>query len=120
MNIRITKRLPIFETAGGHYRFHDPGPDVPHSKGSGAKISPERQKQIDALESGEYTGGKSTKGPEKEPSVSYGKVYPTRTIDLKTEGHIIDKVRDLRTRLSNRLKKDGNFAYSEVDIPGID
>ncbi|WP_342418693.1 deaminase domain-containing protein [Paenibacillus sp. FSL H8-0168] len=119
MNIRITKRLPIFETAGGHYRFHDPGPDVPHSKGSGAKISPERQKQIDALESGEYTG-KSTKGPEKEPNVSYGKVYPTRTIDLKTEGHIIDRVRDLRTRLSNRLKKDGNFAYSEVDIPGID
>lgn len=119
MNIRITKRLPIFETAGGHYRFHDPGPDVPHSKGSGVKISPERQKQIDALESGEYTG-KSTKGPEKEPNVSYGKVYPTRTIDLKTEGHIIDRVRDLRTRLSNRLKKDGNFAYSEVDIPGID
>ncbi|MNW40991.1 phage late control protein GPD [compost metagenome] len=119
MNFRITKRLPIFETAGGHYRFHDTSPDVPHSKGSGAKISPERQKQIDALESGEYTG-KSTKGPEKEPNVSYGKVYPTRTIDLKTEGHIIDRVRDLRTRLSNRLKKDGNFAYSEVDIPGID
>ncbi|WP_431087540.1 contractile injection system protein, VgrG/Pvc8 family [Paenibacillus sp. 8b26] len=66
MNIRITKRLPIFETAGGHYRFHDPGPDVRHSKGSGAKISPERQKQIDALESGEYTG-KSTKGTGEVP-----------------------------------------------------
>lgn len=64
MNIRITRRSPIFETAGGHYRFHDPGPDVPHSKGSGAKISPERQKQIDALESGEYTG-KGNKGTEK-------------------------------------------------------
>ncbi|MBE0339387.1 HNH endonuclease [Paenibacillus sp. 23TSA30-6] len=63
MNISITKRLPIFETAGGHYRFHDPGPDVPHSK-AGAKITPERQKQIDALESGEYTG-KSTKTLEK-------------------------------------------------------
>lgn len=66
MNIRITKRSPIFATAGDHYRLHDPGPDVPHSKGSGAKISPERQKQIDALESGEYTG-KSTKGTGEVP-----------------------------------------------------
>ncbi|SEJ60022.1 Phage late control gene D protein (GPD) [Paenibacillus polymyxa] len=72
MNIRLTKRSPIFATAGGHYRFHDPGPDIPHSKGSGAKISLERQKQIDALESGEYTG-KSTKGtgnvPESIPTL---------------------------------------------------
>ncbi|MCC3382259.1 contractile injection system protein, VgrG/Pvc8 family [Paenibacillus farraposensis] len=64
MNIRITKRSPILATDRGHYRFHDPGPDVPHSKGSSAKISPERQKQIDALESGEYSG-KSTKGTGK-------------------------------------------------------
>ncbi|WP_289306543.1 deaminase domain-containing protein, partial [Paenibacillus terrae] len=118
MNIRITKRSPILATAGGHYKFHDLGPDVPRSK-AGAKVSPERQKQIDALESGEYTG-KSNKGTGKEPDVSYGKVYPTRQIDLEAEGHIIDRVRDLRGRLSNRLKEDGNFAYSEVDIPGID
>ncbi|MGG1615269.1 EndoU domain-containing protein, partial [Paenibacillus sp. NRS-1781] len=60
MNIRITKRSPILATAGGHYKFHDLGPDVPHSK-AGAKVSPERQKQIDALESGEYSG-KDNKG----------------------------------------------------------
>ncbi|MGG1619696.1 CdiA family toxin C-terminal domain-containing protein, partial [Paenibacillus sp. NRS-1781] len=64
MNIRITKRSPILATDRGHYKFHDPGPDVPHSKGSGAKISPERQKQIDALESGEYSG-KGNKGTGK-------------------------------------------------------
>ncbi|MDY8025132.1 contractile injection system protein, VgrG/Pvc8 family [Paenibacillus polymyxa] len=65
MNISITKRLPIFETAGGHYRFHDLGPDAPRSK-AGGKVSLERQKQIDALESGEYTG-KSTKGKGNVP-----------------------------------------------------
>ncbi|MGZ0042379.1 contractile injection system protein, VgrG/Pvc8 family [Paenibacillus ottowii] len=85
MNIRITKRSPIFATAGDHYRFHDSGHDIPHSKGSGAKISPERQKQIDALESGEYTG-KSTKGTGK----------------TKTD---YDK---LKKRLSERYKKFAN------------
>ncbi|BFH60398.1 hypothetical protein [Paenibacillus azoreducens] len=61
MNIRITKGSPLLATEGGHYRFHDLGPDAPHSKGSGPHISPERQKQIDALESGEYSG-KGSKG----------------------------------------------------------
>ncbi|WP_223264069.1 hypothetical protein [Paenibacillus sp. IHB B 3084] len=67
MNIRITKRSPILATAGGHYKFHDLGPDIPRSK-AGAKITPERQKQIDALESGEYTG-KSNKGTGKPLNV---------------------------------------------------
>ncbi|MGG1618401.1 hypothetical protein [Paenibacillus sp. NRS-1781] len=51
-------------TNAGRYLFHDLDPDVPHSKGAGSKVSPERQKQIDALESGEYSG-KNTKGTEK-------------------------------------------------------
>ncbi|URJ59060.1 deaminase domain-containing protein [Paenibacillus polymyxa] len=55
---------------------------------------------------------------DKETNVSYGKVYPTRTIELKTDGHIVDRVRDLRAKLSNRLK-NVNFSYFEVDIPGI-
>ncbi|KAF6625090.1 hypothetical protein H6F38_27415, partial [Paenibacillus sp. EKM208P] len=122
MNIRITRRSPIFETAGGHYRFHDPGPDVPHSKGSGAKISPERQKQIDALESGEYTGGKSTKGPGNGNGIlETNKKFPTRTINLQNEAQIIDRVAELKGRLSNSaLNKSGsNFGYMEVDIPNI-
>ncbi|AKG33341.1 contractile injection system protein, VgrG/Pvc8 family [Paenibacillus durus] len=44
-------------TAGGHWSFHDLGPDLhPTSKGSGGNLSPERQRQKNALESGEYTG----------------------------------------------------------------
>ncbi|WP_307723389.1 deaminase domain-containing protein, partial [Brevibacillus parabrevis] len=55
-----------------------------------------------------------------DSNVSYGKVFPTRKIDLDTEGHIIERVRELRSKLSNRLKDELNFAYSEVDIEGMD
>ncbi|MFC9712515.1 deaminase domain-containing protein [Paenibacillus sp. NPDC056933] len=54
------------------------------------------------------------------PKVSHGKVFPTRVIDLETEGFIIDKVKVLRSKLSNRIKGDLNFAYAKVEIEGID
>ncbi|WP_235332655.1 contractile injection system protein, VgrG/Pvc8 family [Paenibacillus polymyxa] len=98
MNIRITRRSPILGTAGDHYRFHDPGPDVPHSKGSGAKISPERQKQIDALESGEYTG-KSTKGT--------GKIKYDYT-----------KITEVEERIRHESKEHGQFFDKDGNLIG--
>ncbi|GED59198.1 hypothetical protein ABER61_25230 [Brevibacillus formosus] len=61
-----------------------------------------------------------TEGTGKVPNVSHGKVFPTRVIDLETEGFIIDKVKVLRSKLSNRIKGDLNFAYAKVEIEGID
>ncbi|WP_161487903.1 contractile injection system protein, VgrG/Pvc8 family [Paenibacillus glacialis] len=78
MNIRVTKRPPIPATAGGHWSFHDQGPKPHTSKGSSGHISPERQKQIDALESGEYTG-KSSKGTGDVPMLST--TLPSRVPD---------------------------------------
>lgn len=46
-------------------------------------------------------------------------MFPTRLIDLETEGHIIDRVRELRSKLSNRIKGDLNFAYAKVEIEEI-
>ncbi|RID89381.1 transposase [Peribacillus asahii] len=48
-----------------------------------------------------------------------GKVYPTRKIDTATEAHIIDRVKELRGKLTSRYKKSGNFAVAEVDVSGI-
>ncbi|QLG39529.1 hypothetical protein HW560_16455 [Paenibacillus sp. E222] len=47
--------------------------------------------------------------------------FPTRQIDPDAEGHIIQRVSELKSRLSNgALNKSGsNFAYAEVDISGI-
>ncbi|MFS0854718.1 deaminase domain-containing protein [Paenibacillus taichungensis] len=61
-----------------------------------------------------------TEGTGNVPNVSHGKVFPTRVIDLETEGFIIDKVKVLRSKLSNRIKGDLNFAYAKVEIEGID
>ncbi len=44
--------------------------------------------------------------------------YPTRAIDPATEGHMIDRVRELRSSLTSDFKKSGNFALAEVDIIG--
>ncbi|HHY2690736.1 TPA: deaminase domain-containing protein [Bacillus cereus] len=49
-----------------------------------------------------------------------GKVYPTREIDTATEAHIIDRVKELRGKLTSGYKKSGNFALAEVDVKGID
>ncbi|WP_088351256.1 deaminase domain-containing protein [Bacillus cereus] len=49
-----------------------------------------------------------------------GKVYPTREIDIATEAHIIDRVKELRGKLTSGYKKSGNFALAEVDVKGID
>jgi hypothetical protein len=47
--------------------------------------------------------------------------FPTRQIDPDAEGHIIQRVSEVKSRLSNgALNKSGsNFAYAEVDISGI-
>ncbi|MBD8501248.1 deaminase domain-containing protein [Paenibacillus arenosi] len=47
--------------------------------------------------------------------------FPTRLIDPDAEGHIIQRVSELKTRLSNgALNKSGsNFAYAEIYITGI-
>ncbi|WP_263560679.1 deaminase domain-containing protein [Paenibacillus polymyxa] len=132
MNIRLTKRSPIFATAGGHYRFHDPGPDIPHSKGSGAKISPERQKQIDALESGEYTGKSSKRlGEKRLPNEVINRLYEkTQNIrnDLNEEIEIIRNSNEYkslsktqRDKLDRKLRKlsSGNVAVADTSIPGI-
>ncbi|MEW4371841.1 deaminase domain-containing protein [Paenibacillus kandeliae] len=44
--------------------------------------------------------------------------YPTRAIDPATEGHMIDRVRELRSSLTSGLKRGGNFALAEVNIIG--
>jgi hypothetical protein len=64
----------------------------------------------------------NSKGTEGtgNPNVSTEKVFPTRRIDLNKETHILDRVSELRGKLSNRLKDELNFAYSEVEITGID
>ncbi|WP_405159411.1 deaminase domain-containing protein [Paenibacillus sp. FSL H8-0283] len=41
-------------------------------------------------------------------------------LDPKKEAHILDRVGELRSKLSNRLKDELNFAYPVVDITGID
>ncbi|WP_342415074.1 deaminase domain-containing protein [Paenibacillus sp. FSL R10-2782] len=131
MNIRITKRSPILATAGGHYKFHDLGPDVPRSKAD-AKISPERQKQIDALESGEYSG-KSTKGTGENrlPNQTIDSLYEKTQNVRGNFNREIEKIRNSdeyknlsktqRDKLDRKLRKlsSGNVAVADVSIPGI-
>ncbi|MBC6309289.1 hypothetical protein HCJ66_06945 [Listeria sp. FSL L7-1582] len=45
--------------------------------------------------------------------------FPTRTIDLATESHIVDSVRDFRGSLPSRYKKSGNVAFADAKIEGI-
>ncbi|MDU5146162.1 MAG: deaminase domain-containing protein [Paenibacillus dendritiformis] len=64
--------------------------------------------------------GKGKDIPNTIEAVSYGKVYPTRQLDVARDRYIIDKVKEYKSKLSNTLlKKDGNFAYADVDIQGI-
>lgn len=70
------------------------------------------QESIQRVEKGIETG----KGVAK----SSGKVYPTRQIDPVKEAHIIDRVKELRGKLTSGYKKSGNFALAEVDVNGID
>ncbi|MBO1627434.1 hypothetical protein J4P90_19800 [Bacillus sp. SY8(2021)] len=49
-----------------------------------------------------------------------GKVYPARQIDPVAEAHIIDRVKELRGKLTSGYKKPGNFSLAEVDVKGID
>lgn len=102
MNIRITKGSPLLATEGGHYRFHDLGPDAPHSKGPGPHISPERQKQIDALESGEYTGKGGKGSGEFEGTLKGEKVVLK---DVKTQEIVYNKRAPEDTA---QLRKDFN------------
>ncbi|SFD38636.1 The BURPS668_1122 family of deaminases [Bacillus sp. 491mf] len=48
------------------------------------------------------------------------KVYPTRKIDSVAEAHIIDRVKELRRKLTSGYEKSENFALAEVDVNGID
>ncbi|MGG2921566.1 deaminase domain-containing protein, partial [Brevibacillus parabrevis] len=91
----------------GHSHHDEP---VTDKKGNDANKNQSHEK--------EKAGAEGTGKPDS--NVSYGKVFPTRKIDLDTEGHIIERVRELRSKLSNRLKDELNFAYSEVDIEGMD
>ncbi|WP_260449135.1 deaminase domain-containing protein [Listeria booriae] len=45
--------------------------------------------------------------------------FPTRIIDMATESHIVDSVRDFRGSLPSKYKKSGNVAFAEVRIEGI-
>jgi hypothetical protein len=105
MNIRITKGSPLLATEGGHYRFHDLGPDAPHSKGSGPHISPERQKQIDALESGEYSG-KGGKGTGEITRIG------SRSVEES-----LDKINEIRQ--ANNIGGKRNIAFAEYEIDGL-
>jgi len=60
-------------------------------------------------------GGKG----DKDVNKGTGKVYPTRQIDSVTEAHIIDRVKELRGKLSSKYKKSGNFALAEVDVNSL-
>ncbi|WP_052410032.1 DNA/RNA non-specific endonuclease [Paenibacillus durus] len=84
-------------TAGGHWNFHGQGPDLhPTSKGSG-DLSPERQRQKNALESGEYTG-RSAEGTGKT-ALNYGDQY--------------DKIGNKKVLKSDVEYTDGNgYKYS--------
>ncbi|BFH60401.1 hypothetical protein PAJ34TS1_09930 [Paenibacillus azoreducens] len=120
MNIHITKRSLISATAGDHYRFHDLGPDAPHSKGSGPHISPERQKQIDALESGEYSG----KGGKGTGELVFKSDYDDHLINVKnfnrdtskgiTGGHNMDYFRNVEQL------DDVDFIHRVTPHPTID
>ncbi|MGC5775259.1 hypothetical protein J4O75_23335 [Paenibacillus pabuli] len=44
----------------------------------------------------------------------------TRKVDLVADAYIVERVSELKSRLSNTvLKKGGNFGYAEVDIPTL-
>ncbi|TDX89458.1 UNVERIFIED_CONTAM: putative deaminase of polymorphic toxin system [Lysinibacillus xylanilyticus] len=64
-----------------------------------------------------------TKVAHKDNGVSYGKVFPTREIDMKNEGYILDRATEYKKLVSNTLLKKrggGNFGYAEVNISGLD
>ncbi|MGV2881905.1 hypothetical protein [Paenibacillus taichungensis] len=65
--------------------------------------------------------GTKVRDGDTEGTGNGGDWFPTRQIDPDAEGHIIQRVSELKSRLSNgALNKSGsNFAYAEVDISGI-
>ncbi|BFH60404.1 CdiA family toxin C-terminal domain-containing protein [Paenibacillus azoreducens] len=117
MNIRITKRSPLLATEGGHYRFHDLGPDAPHSKGSGSHISPERQKQIDALEPGEYTG-KSSTGTGKGLSETISRDNKDLFEHL-TDGHGIGRGRNVSVKGAHNISGFYKTIDTEAEKYGL-
>ncbi|WP_342436454.1 deaminase domain-containing protein [Paenibacillus sp. FSL L8-0436] len=120
MNISVKRLSPDPATAAGRWQFHDLEPYSSRSKGPDTPLTPERQRQKDALESGEYSGRAGGTGKD---TIDVNKKFPTRSIDMDTEGYIIDRVAELKQRLSNgALNKGGaNFGYMEVkvDVPNI-
>ncbi|MDP5275904.1 RHS repeat domain-containing protein [Chengkuizengella axinellae] len=48
------------------------------------------------------------------------KKFETNQIDKDIEGHILDRVAELRGQLPSAYKRSGNFALAEVEIEGID
>ena len=74
---------------------------------------------------------KTTSGFSYSPSISIPKNnlknntnnmdrFPTKQIDPVIDKHIIEKVATARGQLSKKYKEQGNFAYAEVDVSGID
>ncbi|WP_438491492.1 hypothetical protein [Paenibacillus sp. IHBB 3054] len=71
MNISVKRLSPDPATAAGRWLFHDLEPYSSRSKGPDTPLTPERQRQKDALESGEYSG-RGTKGTGDD---AYGGYY---------------------------------------------
>ncbi|WP_339224916.1 deaminase domain-containing protein [Paenibacillus sp. FSL H8-0332] len=67
--------------------------------------TPVQQRYMDGLEGGVEGTGKGT--------------FPTKLIDPEADKHIIDKVTEARSGLSNKYKNSGNFAYAEVNVAGV-
>lgn len=122
---------PDNEARTGHAQHAEKPLDIPDEKdlpkvvngdfgNSNHSIPPKGKPDTTKKNDPEGNNKPDSKGTGKgDSNVSYGKVFPTRLIDLGTEGHIIDRVRELRSKLSNRIKNATNFAYAEVDIEGI-
>ncbi|KAF6612433.1 hypothetical protein H6F38_30960, partial [Paenibacillus sp. EKM208P] len=87
--------------------------------GSGAKISPERQKQIDALESGEYTG-KSTKGTGEGGNGSSSKLPYLKNIDDFLSGNkkFDEVLDDFATVYAEKV--NSNVPWKWRNVPGGD
>ncbi|WP_159081788.1 deaminase domain-containing protein [Paenibacillus sp. CAA11] len=88
------------------------------------KEKEERERKEREKKEKEERERKERERKEKEEAEGTGQdehKFPTRLINLETEGYILQRVSELKGRLSNgALNKSGaNFGYAEVNIPGV-
>ncbi|MDQ0168909.1 WXG100 family type VII secretion target [Paenibacillus tundrae] len=97
----------------GPLRLPSSHPSVKKMKGYIEEAEQAKRKSSEKAGSANGGNGKGT--------LNVNQKFPTRLIDMGTEGYIIDRVSDLKQRLSNSaLNKSGaNFGYMEVSIPNI-